>query len=268
MRKALIPLALLAGLPITAASAADMAVKAPAPVAATVFSWTGIYIGAEAGYGDARSDSTRLVGNSQFLTGTTDSVDRYGGLFGFEVGGNYQINWLVLGVEGDWQYSTISGTATQFANVPAAAATGNRTFQSRDTDWVDTVTGRVGVAWDRWMLFAKGGGAWRHVNDNARNSTFTGAGVLLSSSTTNSSNESGYVVGGGVEWAPSDIVSFKLEGDWYNFGNNLAAAGVCITGAGCGGPGAVTAAGDSTTKATMWEVKAGVNLKLNWLAGK
>jgi outer membrane immunogenic protein len=267
MRKALIPLALLAGLPITAASAADMAVKAPAPVAATIFSWTGIYIGAEAGYGDSHSQSTRLVANSQFLAGTADSADRYGGLFGFEVGGNYQINWLVLGVEGDWQYSTVSGTATNIGNTAGALATGNRTFSSRDVDWVDTVTGRVGVAWDRWMLYAKGGGAWRHINDNARNNTFTAAGVLVSSSSVNSSSESGYVVGGGVEWAPSDIVSFKVEGDWYNFRNNLSAAGVCITGA-CGGPGAAIAAGDVTTKSTMWEVKAGVNLKLNWLAGK
>jgi outer membrane immunogenic protein len=266
MRQVITALAALAAFPVAAASAADMPLKASPPVAATVFSWTGIYIGAEAGYGGTRSDSTRLVANSQFLAGTTDSVDRYGSLLGFVVGANYQFNWLVLGVEGDWQYSLISGTATQFGNTPAALATGNRTAESRETNSIATVAGRLGVAWDRWMIFGKGGAAWRRIDQSAGNDTFTAANALVSSSSTAPANEHGYVVGGGLEWAPSDIVSVKLEGDWYNFGNNLSAGGTCIVGA-CGGPGAPTASGQSTTKSTAWEIKGGVNMRLNWLAG-
>jgi outer membrane immunogenic protein len=267
MKKLLIAGAALAALIVTPALAADMAVKAPpAPVAATVFSWTGFYIGAEAGWGDHRADSTRLVGNSQFLVGTTDSVDRNGGLFGFDVGANYQFNWLVVGVEGDFQWSLIQGTHAQFGNTAAALAGNNRTLESRDTDWIDTITGRLGVAWDRWMIYGKGGGAWRGIDkDNASNTTISGAGVVLSNSTVNSATESGYVIGAGVEWAPSDMVSVKLEGDWYNFGNNLSTGGVCLSG-GCGGPGAIVASGDTTTKSTIWEIKGGVNLHYNWLA--
>jgi outer membrane immunogenic protein len=272
VRKTLVSLAILAAMPVAAASAADMPLKAPpAPVVATVFSWTGFYFGAEAGWGDHRADSTRLVGNSQFLTGTEDVVDRSGGLFGFDVGANYQFNWVVVGVEGDFQWSLIQGTHIQFANTAGAMATNNRTLESRDTDWIDTVTGRLGVAWDRWMLYAKGGGAWRGVNkDNASNSTFNGVtGALISSTSVSSSTETGYVVGAGVEWAPSEMVSVKLEGDWYNFGNNLSTGGTCLLAATtCGGVpvGGAIAAGDTTTKSTIWEIKGGVNFHYNWLA--
>jgi outer membrane immunogenic protein len=266
MKKLLITGATLTALIATPALAADMAVKAPpAPVAATVFSWTGFYVGAEGGYGNSRSESTRLVANSQFLAGTTDSVDRNGGLFGFDVGANYQFNWLVVGVEGDFQWSLIRGTAIEFGNTAAALATNNRTAEARDTDWIDTITGRVGLAWDRWMIYGKGGGAWREVNKDGLNTTSSGAGGALSNSTVNSSSESGYVIGAGVEWAPSDLVSVKLEGDWYNFGSNLSSGGTCLAG-GCGGPGAIVAAGDVSTKTTIWEIKGGVNLHYNWLA--
>lgn len=263
MRKILVSLAVLGAMPVAAASAADMPLKAPPAVAATVFSWTGFYIGAEGGYGDARGDNTRLIANSQFLAGTTSSEDRTGELFGFDVGANYQFNWLVLGVEGDFQWTGISGTATQFGNTAAALATANRTLEYRETDWIDTVTGRVGLAWDRWMIYGKGGAAWRRVNNSGLNTTFSGAGTAVSNSTVNASNESGYVVGGGVEWAPFNQVSFRVEGDWYNFGSNLSTGGTCLSG-GCGGAGAAVAAGDVSTKSTIWEIKGGVDFLFNW----
>lgn len=271
MRKTLVSLAILAAMPVAVASAADMPLKAPpAPVAATVFSWTGIYFGAETGWGNSRGESTRLVGNSQFLTGTTDTADRNGGLFGFDVGANYQFNWLVVGVEGDFQWSLINGTHIQFGNTPGALATNNRTAETRNTDWIDSITGRLGVAWDRWMIYGKGGGAWRGLNkDNASSVTTTGAGGLLSNTSLNSSTETGYVIGAGVEWAPSEMVSVKLEGDWYNFGNNLSAGGTCLAAATtCGGVpvGGATPSGETTTKTTIWEIKGGVNFHYNWLA--
>jgi outer membrane immunogenic protein len=265
MRKTLAAIAALAAMPIGAASAADMALKAPPPVAQTVFSWTGFYIGGEAGYGDERSDTTRLIGNDTFLVGTVDSVDRTGGLFGFDVGANYQFNWIVVGVEGDFQWSTIGGGATEFGNTAKALATGNYAVGYRELDWVDTVTGRLGVAWGRWLLYGKGGGAWRRINDSGSNTTFNGVtGAVLSNSTVYATNESGYVVGGGVEYAPIDQVSLRVEGDWYDFGNNVAPGGVCLAGAPCGGPGAIIAPGESTTKGTVWEIKGGVNVRLNW----
>ena len=156
MRKQLALCAFLAASPVAVASAADMPVKAPPVPYVAAFSWTGIYVGLEGGYGGTTGDSTRLIGNSQFLAGTTDSVDHDGGLFGAVIGGNYQFNSIVLGAEADWQWSGIKGTATEFANTPAGLATNNRTLESRETNSISTVTGRVGYAWDRWLLYLQG----------------------------------------------------------------------------------------------------------------
>ena len=80
------PLALILGAP---ALGADMAVKAPllkAPVAAP-YSWTGWYIGANAGYGVGQSQ-----GNYAFGTGTeTFNAMPGGGFAGAQLGYNYQI---------------------------------------------------------------------------------------------------------------------------------------------------------------------------------
>jgi outer membrane immunogenic protein len=272
MRKIGVFIAASLAVPLASASAADMPVKAPPVPYVAPFSWTGIYVGLEGGYGGSTSDSTRLVGNSQFLVGTTDSEDRYGGLFGGVIGGNYQINSIVLGAEADWQWSGINGTATEFANTPAGLATNNRTLEDREINWISTVTGRVGYAWDRWLLYFKGGAAWRRVNDTATNDTFNGVtGALISSSSVNATTESGYVLGGGLEWAPVSIpaLSLRIEGDWYDFGNNLSPGGICLAAATtCGGVpvGSAVAAGDTTTKSTAWEIKGGVNWRFNWPA--
>jgi outer membrane immunogenic protein len=264
MRTAILSAAILAAIPIASASAADMPVKAPPAAPPAVFSWTGFYVGGEFGGGESRTDSIRNVGNASFPAGFTETIDESGFLGGVDIGANYQINQFVLGVEGDWQGSTLSSNDS----VASPLVPGRFTVENREVDWVSTVTGRVGWAWDRWLLYAKGGGAWRHVNDSASNETFSGAGVLLTNQTVNSETESGYVVGGGVEWAFSQLVSLKAEYDWYDFGSGPSTGGVCLAGAGCGGAGAIVAPGESTnTSRQMWEVKGGINIHWNFLSG-
>lgn len=260
MRKALVLLAIFA-LPVVNANAADMPIKAP-PAPLTSFSWTGLYVGAEMGAGDSHTDSVRNVANASFPVGFADTINTTGFLGGLEAGANYQFEWLVVGVEGDWQGSSISGTTKTFSPL----VPGRYTAESRETDWVSTVTGRLGLAWGRWMLFGKGGEAWRRVNDSASNLTYSGAGALLSDQTVNPSTQAGYVVGGGVEWAPYDQLSFKLEYDGYNFGTSQSTGGVCITG-GCGGAGAIVGPGETTNTPRMWEIKGGVNFRFNWPMG-
>jgi outer membrane immunogenic protein len=106
-----------------AASAADMPVKAPMHVAApATFSWTGCYVGANAGYGwgrnrnnfnDAiRSDPTE---GGEPLPAEFASFDHNtsGGVAGGQIGCNYQFqqNWVV-GVEGEFAWSGIKGSLT------------------------------------------------------------------------------------------------------------------------------------------------------------
>jgi outer membrane immunogenic protein len=193
--------------------AADLGTRMPvkAPVAAPLpaFSWTGCYLGGHVGWGWGRktfadTPNSDLVG---FFTGgaqQSQDVDTDGFLGGGQVGCDYQFtsNW-VIGVEGNFSWADISGSAT----VPFDL--GDTSFDAK-TDWLASVTGRLGYAWDRWLLYAKGGPAWAH--DKYNINTYLGTWAA-------SETRSGWTVGGGLEWAFANNWSAKLEYQYYDFGS-------------------------------------------------
>jgi outer membrane immunogenic protein len=264
MRRALASLLALAALPVAIASAADMPVKAPppAPAPTPVFTWTGLYIGGISGYASMERQTTRNIADALYPVGFSDTNRMDGGLFGFEAGANYQFNWAVIGIEGDWQGATIGDTFVTHSPIVGGAFTD----EVRSLDWVSTLTGRLGLAWDRWMLYGKGGAAWAATDDSASNASFTGSGVLITDRSVPSRTLTGYVVGGGIEWAPSwwgdGFVTARIEGDWYNFGSRDSEPETCLGGTSCV-VGSQTLPGESTTKTTMWEIKSGVDIRFN-----
>src|SRR5438876_9716291 len=125
------------------------------------FTWTGCYIGGNIGWGRGRD--TVSIPNLGETTGVPElsgvslpsvTGDTKGVLGGGQVGCNYQFapNW-VIGIEGDGSAASIKGdaTATVFGITGTAHA---------QTDWITSVTGRLGWAADRWLIYAKGGAAW------------------------------------------------------------------------------------------------------------
>ena len=88
------------------ASAADLAArpytKAPPPVVAPIYDWTGFYIGANGGWGQSRNcwDFVDVTGFA-FASGCRE---RSGGLVGGQIGYRWQANQWVFGIEaqGDW----------------------------------------------------------------------------------------------------------------------------------------------------------------------
>ena len=101
------------------ASAADLAVKAPvykAP-AAVVSDWTGFYIGVNGGYGWGRSNDWSIPPlGAGFGIGPIGTGATGGGLFGGQIGYNWQIKSWVIGVQGDGDWSNIKGNATNTAS--------------------------------------------------------------------------------------------------------------------------------------------------------
>ena len=79
-----------------------------------------------------------------------------GGFFGGQLGSNWQAGWAVFGIQGDAHWADIDGRGscfdTGFSAVVLAAMTRSRSFGA--------VTGRVGAAIDRALIYAKGGWAW------------------------------------------------------------------------------------------------------------
>jgi len=191
-----------------------MAVKAPM-VAAVPFSWTGCYIGAEAGYGWGNKDFRDPLAANFADVGQVVRDRVSGGLAGGQVGCNYQVasNW-VLGIEGDIAWANITGsTADPFFNGKNMSA---------KTDALAAVTGRVGYTWDRVMLYGKGGGAWARDRYDIVANFFPG--LVPPADYRASETRFGWTAGVGVEWAFSGNWSAKLEYDHYDFGsrrNNL-----------------------------------------------
>jgi outer membrane immunogenic protein len=217
------------------AFAADLPVKALPPVAPPVpyFSWTGFYIGAN--IGGAWSNGS-ITDN---LTGASLGSSTDGFIGGGQLGFNYQFNTFVLGVEWDIDGTTLSKTS-------AAVPTGLGTLQAHvGTDWISTLTARGGFAFDRWLIYAKGGGAW--VQNSATFSNLTTGGSASFSNT-----NSGWTVGVGGEWAFAPQWSAKLEYDYVKLDSWSPSTGTVI-------------AGDTLTLSrNIQMLKAGVNYRFDW----
>lgn len=200
-------------LAVASAQAADLPNRgfAPAPAATyytpPAFSWTGFYVGLNAGYGWG---SLGNIGNNTF-----------GKPSGFVVGGtlgyNYQINQFVIGVEGDLNWTNVDSTARTIALVgaPPAPATVSSTGS---VNWMGTLRARAGFALDRALIFATAGYAGASL-DLKFNDITNGVGGK------ESGWRNGWAVGGGIEYAFSRNISAKTEYLYTSFASQNAFTG-------------------------------------------
>jgi outer membrane immunogenic protein len=213
----LVSTALAAVLFASAAPAADMRVKAvkPPPVLAAPFSWSGFYIGVHAGAGWGKnewSDFFDPLNPTTRVPGPDADYRVQGTIAGGQIGFNWQVNWAVFGIEADASWAHIEGSGN---NSPFFGAVG--CLQQADgckskIDSLGTITGRFGVAFDRVLVYAKGGAAW--VNEEHTTGFTTDPLGLLFWSGTTSETRWGWTIGGGAEFAVSPNWSAKIE---YNY---------------------------------------------------
>ena len=188
------------------AQAADLAVKAPIykapPPVVTYYSWTGCYVGGHVGGLWAKKDWTLAPPDPAFALGSHDADSWLGGV---QAGCDYQFNggW-VIGIQGDYAWTDANGS-----NVDAVIDFTTNRSQIRS---LATVTGRLGYAWDRFLGYVKGGGAWERDNYDR---FILGTGVLLDSA---SETRSGWTVGVGGEYAFTNYLSGFVEYNYYDFG--------------------------------------------------
>ncbi len=211
MKKFLLGTVALVAFGTASAFAADLPArtytKAPAYAPAPIYNWTGIYVGAHIGaaFGGDNDTSTTIPG----LTSSNRDASFLGG---GQIGADYQFapNWVV-GVEG--QISGISNNDRRFTD-------GVGTLRDR-SDWLASVTGRLGYTWGPGMIYGKGGVAFRDNKDiDAVN-----FGLV-----TTDRQDTGYTVGGGFEYMFAPAWSAKVEYQYYNFDTtNVSAAAL-----GCG----------------------------------
>ncbi|HEX3496193.1 MAG TPA: outer membrane protein [Methylocella sp.] len=207
----------------SAAFAADLPSRAPPPVylpPPPIFTWTGIYIGGQVGYawfnGSNRFngfDPFFNDGQGIFLNSSVGGTPN-GVIGGGHVGYDYQINQWVLGVEG-----TVDGTS--LTNTAVAVFPDGSVLRARsNADIQGSIRGRLGIAWDRALIYATGGVAFGGFNTNVSfNGTDFATGVPFFANANVSSTRTGWTVGGGIDYAVTNNWSIFAEYRFTNFGN-------------------------------------------------
>ncbi len=200
---------LLAGVALlavtSAASAADLALRGGyGPEVMPSYNWTGFYAGVQGGGvagGDFRvRDAT---------PGVVAPISGEASVGGFVVGGTVGYNWqwgsFVLGIEGDLAYS-------DFGNRLSITAPGFGTAftEGKAEGFLGTATGRLGYAWDRLLVYAKGG--YAYLGDAVYRSGATGVPTF-----SRSTDLDGWTVGGGLEYAVTNNVNAKIEYQYMQF---------------------------------------------------
>jgi outer membrane immunogenic protein len=158
MKRSIFPAVAATALCIAApACAADMAAMLKAPPAAPGFNWSGSYFGGNIGGGWATQANTVAVAfpGSGFPAGTAfSSIDSSGVVGGVQGGFNFQYRSpVVLGVEGEYMWSDLTGSAT----TPSPTTAGlNTTIIGKVSD-IALVAGRAGWAVNTVLFYVKAG---------------------------------------------------------------------------------------------------------------
>ncbi|MCK0209214.1 porin family protein [Starkeya koreensis] len=202
------------------ALAADLpiAVKAPPLVYAPVFTWTGLYAGANVGYGWGEGSAPwdnylawHYAGwDATSYSGGSDPTGWFGGV---QAGYNYQFtNNVVLGVEADFEFGSLNDKLNYSA---FDAGLADQDFGSIETkiETFGTVRARLGYAMDRFLPYVTGGLAWGTVKVSENWSSFTDGAYdpFFSGSASKSQTLWGWTIGGGLEYAVTDNWTVKAE---------------------------------------------------------
>jgi outer membrane immunogenic protein len=206
--------------------------------APALFSWTGLYVGLNAGGGWNAGRNVDLFTNNTTPTNLGDATalsrgtigkfaDDGFGFFGGQIGYNHQAGRFVIGVEADIQATNqddhINGL--RFSN-PKGAFPINGDAR-HEFDYFGTVRGRIGFAHNRLLVYATGGWAYGKV-DYRLHAFEVGGSSMFETRLKSSHVESGYVVGGGLEYSLGPNLSLKFEYQYINLGDVDATAPVTL----------------------------------------
>jgi outer membrane immunogenic protein len=239
MRKYLLSASLLLASGATAFAAdmgAPMPVKAPMAPMMAAYNWTGFYIGVNGGGG-----WNTWTGTAAAAGPGINSFSGSGGLAGATVGGNYQIGNVVLGLEGTYDWADIRNTQSAAFGFGA----GTLTLVTKN-DYIATVAGRIGYAFDRVLIYGKGGAAF------TRDRLDANLAGPVPGTATGSFDRTGWLAGAGVEWAFWGNWSVKAEYDYMGFGS-LNEANFTTTGG--------LAVAPATVKLNVQTATVGINYK-------
>jgi high affinity Mn2+ porin len=226
-------LVFVSGGPLRAAdSIGQVPLQAP-PSVAIPFDWTGAYFGGHVGY------SRGYGRNTLFDPGPAAADTSFGSLFGgLQFGYNYLLpSRLLVGIEGDISFPNFLDDGIVTVR-PTLAGT-----VTEKLDFVSTVRGRVGYAFDHWLFYAIGGVAWSQARFLEYSSLTGNEDKVLRT-------RAGWAVGAGAELAIASGWTARLE---YLYDRLRKASGTFPSGGGY----------ESTT-VDLYGLRLGLNRKIDW----
>jgi outer membrane immunogenic protein len=200
LKKAPLILVAICALSATARAADLSGLLAPPDYTPPSLSWSGMYIGVNAGYAWS-ANNNQLALSTDYPTGLNSS----GWLGGAQLGYNFQFSRIVAGIETDLAASSVSDTVhdLNFGD----------TFKLRLSE-VGTVRGRLGYTFDRVLIYATGGFAYGGLSNSVSGP------VLLDGPYSYSGVATGYVLGAGIEYAIDKNWSIRTEYEFVDFGKH------------------------------------------------
>jgi outer membrane immunogenic protein len=190
---------------MSSAYAADLIIEEPVEVGVVdVGDWNGAYIGAHVGAGWGNVDITDVGGGDG---GDIDEIDTYslaGWLAGVQAGVNFQMDSIVVGLEGDIAWTDISGDSGD----------ADEDILETDVNWLGTVRGRLGFAADSFLLYGTAGVAFAGVDSTLIDTWADPDNVI-----TNNGSRVGWVAGIGAEAMVTEDLSLKAEFLYHDFGS-------------------------------------------------
>jgi outer membrane immunogenic protein len=225
MKKFLLSGVALTGLLVAgAASAADLP-RRSAPVAPysplPMFTWTGFYVGVNAGYNWSDSKGVVAFNPSAAIpaaTGTALLPGNFsnggdGFIGGAQIGYNYQMGQFVVGLEADINF-TDNKKSVSYTSPVVTGLTGVSAAQT-ELEYLGTVRARLGVTFNRALVYATGGLAYGEVKSSTAFAVTPGPLLWAGQK---SDTRTGWALGGGVEYAFTNNLSAKVEYLYYDLG--------------------------------------------------
>ena len=184
--------------------------KAPPPMVAPIYDWTGFYIGGNAGWGEAHDCWNVIpVGGVLFNDGC---LSKSGGLVGGQLGYRWQWGQAVFGLEAQGDWADIKSTHISLFDPTVTTST--------KVDGLGLFTGQLGWAWGPSLLYVKGGAA---VTSN-QFALVTNVPPIVAASV--DSTRWGGTVGVGFEYLFTPNWSVGIEYDHLFMGHNNNSFGV------------------------------------------
>ena len=225
------------------ASAADLPRKAPAytpPPLMPVLSWTGWYVGLNAGATWFNNNDIDIVSAGVFnpvgfnpdimnqgaagATANLSNGNKVGFIGGGQIGYNWQVTNWVFGVEADFQgigqsSNGVTATTSVLANNGLPIITDINA--SKKIDWLGTVRGRLGfLATPTLLLYGTGGLAYGEVKSSVFISQSHAVSDTFGSTAANfSETRAGWTAGAGAEWLFAPHWTAKIEYLYYDLGD-------------------------------------------------